>query len=117
MLTAGQKDLDGKLSRAAMRDIAKVISNMNKDGKKDIVRAAWDMYATMVKEKRPIIPTYTYPNLQAESLEPPPGPALPHMTDPGQTHSDLGSTSGPSFPHNLTGVLSTKASRFLAEKD
>ena len=97
MLTADEKDSDVKLSVKARQDMDRVISEMNTDGKKDKVRAAWEKHASKI-------------------LEPLPGPKLPSITDPAKRPSRLKSTPGSLFPR-LVAVLLMKTDIFLDESD
>ena len=86
-----------KLSMEARQEMDRVISEMNTDGKKDKVRAAWERHASKI-------------------LEPLPGPKMPSITDPAKQPSRLKYTPGSSFPR-LVAVLLRKTDIFLDESD
>ena len=116
MLTADQKDMKGKLSKKAMKDMERVISKMNSDGRKDTVRAAWKIYADILKQKKPILMT-TEPDTLAKMAEALGKLGLPPMTAPEQPSPQLGSTLEPSFADSIHETLSMESTIFLQSKD
>ena len=116
MLTADQKDMKGKLSKNAMKDMERVISKMNSDGRKDTVRGAWKIYADILKKGKPILMP-TEPDSRAEIAEALGGQALPRMKAPGQPRTQSGSTSEPSYAGTTLEILSMESDIFLQSKD
>ena len=112
MLTADQKDMNGKLSRTAILEMSRVISEIEKDERKDTVRKAWEKYAKILKDGKPI-PTIAESDPQAKMAERLGGLTLPLMTASGQPRTQSGSTSGPSNAPTTLEFLSMESTMFL----